>query len=69
MKKFADFILINLEKYKRTNEFNITPLDPQKNSYKLEFETSEEIDENANPFRDIEDMAEYARTLRENAWR
>jgi hypothetical protein len=68
-KKFTDFILTNLERYRKTNEFDITPLDPHKNSYRLEYDTAEEIDESANPFRDIENAAEYARALRENAWR
>ena len=50
---------MNLEKYKKQNEFNITHLDPQKNSYKLQFDDIEEVD----------DVAQYARKLRENAWR
>jgi hypothetical protein len=69
VKKFTDFILTNLERHKKTNEFDITPLDPRKNSYKLDYDATEEIDESANPFRDIENVAEYARSLRENAWR
>ena len=60
---------MNLEKYKKQNEFNITPLDPKKNSYKLQFDDIKEVDENANPFKDIDDVAQYARRLRENAWR
>ena len=69
IKQFSEFILMNLEKYKKQNDFNITPLDPQKNSYKLEFDDIEEVDESANPFKDIDDVAAYARRLRENAWR
>jgi len=30
VKNFSEFILINLEKYKKQNECDITPLDPQK---------------------------------------
>ncbi len=69
VKKFSEFILMNLEKYRKQNEFNITPLDPQKNSYKLKFDDIEEVDESANPFKDIDDVAQYAQKLRENAWR
>ena len=69
VKKFSEFILMNLEKYRKQNEFNITPLDPQKNSYKLKFDDIEEVDESANPFKDIDDVAQYARKLQENAWR
>ena len=69
VKKFSEFILINLEKYQKQNEFNITPLNPQKNSYKLNFDNIEEVDEGSNPFKDIDDVALYARKLRENSWR
>ena len=69
VKKFSEFILMNLEKHRKQNEFNITPLDPQKNSYKLKFDDIEEVDESANPFKDIDDVAQYAQKLRENAWR
>ena len=69
VKKFSEFILMNLEKYRKQNEFNITPLDPQKNSYKLKFDDIEEVDESANPFKNIDDVAQYAQKLRENAWR
>jgi len=30
IKKFSEFILTNLEKYKQQKEFDITPLDPAK---------------------------------------
>ena len=53
VKKFSEFILMNLEKYRKQNEFNITPLDPQKNSYKLKFDDIEEVDESANPFKKL----------------
>ena len=69
VKKFSEFILMNLEKYKKQNEFNITHLDPKKNSYKLQFDDIEEVDESANPFKDIDDVAQYARKLRESSWR
>ena len=69
VKKFSEFILMNLEKYRKQNEFNITPLDPQKNSYKLKFDDIEEVNESANPFKNIDDVAQYARKLRDNAWR
>ena len=69
MKKFSEFILMNLEKYKKRNEFNITPLDPTKNSYKLEFDNLGEVSEDANPFKDIDDVALYARKLRDSSWR
>ena len=69
VKKFSEFILMNLEKYRKQNEFNITPLDPKKNSYKLQFDDIEEVDESANPFKDIDNVVKYARKLRENAWR
>ena len=69
IKKFSEFILNNLEKYKQENEFDITPLDPKKNSYKLKFDNLDGIEEDANPFIDIDDVAMYARKLRENSWR
>ena len=69
IKKFSEFILTNLEKYQKQNEFDIFPLDPQKNSYRLKFDDIEEIDESANPFRDIDDVALYASRLRESSWR
>jgi len=69
VKKFSEFILMNLEKYKKQNEFNIIPLDPEKNSYTLKFDNIEEIDESANPFKEIDDVATYAQKLRENSWR
>ena len=69
VKKFSEFILNNLEKYKKQNEFNIIPLDPKKNSYKLKFDNLEEVDEHSNPFRDIDNVALYAQKLRENSWR
>ncbi len=53
VKKFSEFILMNLEKHRKQNEFNITPLDPQKNSYKLKFDDIEEVDESANPFKKL----------------
>lgn len=69
VKKFSEFILMNLEKYQKQNEFNVTPLNPKKNSYKLEFDDIKEVDESANPFKDIDDVALYARKLRNNSWR
>ena len=51
IKKFSDFILINLEKYKKQNEFKVTPLDINKNSYKLTFDNLEDVDESSNPFK------------------
>ncbi len=69
MKKISEFILMNLEKYKKQNEFNITPLDPTKNSYKLKFDDLGEVSEDSNPFKDIDDVALYARKLRDSSWR
>ena len=69
VKKFSEFILMNLEKYKKQNEFDIIPLDPKANSYRLQFDDIGEVDESANPFNDIDDVAVYARKLRESAWR
>ena len=68
VKKFSEFILMNLEKYKKQKEFNITPLDPAKNSYKLQFDDLGEVNEDANPFVDIDDVALYAKKLRESSW-
>ena len=67
--KFSAFILENLEKYKKDNEFNVTSLDPEKNAYKLNFDNLDAVEEDANPFAHIEDVASYAKKLRENAWR
>ncbi|KIM04493.1 MAG: hypothetical protein KU29_10515 [Sulfurovum sp. FS06-10] len=69
VKKFSEFILMNLDKYKKQNEFDVTPLDPTKHSYSLKFDNLDEVDESSNPFKDIEDVATYARKLRDSAWR
>jgi hypothetical protein len=69
VKKFAEFILINLKKHKKENKFNIKPLDPKKNSYRLKFDDLEDIDDNANPFKNIENVALYAQKLRNSSWR
>ena len=69
VKKFSEFILMNVDKYKKQNEFDITLLDPKKNSYRLKFDELDEVDESSNPFKDIEDVATYARELRDSAWR
>jgi len=68
-KKFSEFILMNLEKYQKQNEFNITTLNPQKNSYTLQFDDINDTEETTNPFKDIDDVALYAKNLRESAWR
>ena len=69
VQKFSEFILTNLEKYKKQDEFDITPLDPQKNAYTLKFDNIEGVKESANPFKDIDDITQYARDLRDSAWR
>jgi len=69
VRKFSEFILMNLERYKKQNEFDVTPLDPKTNSYTLKYDDLKEVDESANPFKDIEDVSAYARQLRENSWR
>ena len=69
VKKFSEFILMNLEKYKKQKEFDIIPLDPNKNSYSLKFDDIESINEEDNPFRDIDDVVLYSKKLRENSWR
>ena len=69
VKKFSEFILLNLKKSKETDEFDITHLDPKKNSYTLNVDNIGEVNENANPFKDVDDVATYAKKLRENAWR
>jgi hypothetical protein len=50
-------------------EKKITNLNPNKNSYKLKFDDLGEVNEDANPFADIDDVASYAKKLRENSWR
>ena len=42
VKKFSEFILISLKKYKNQKEFNVPTLDPKNNSYKLKFDNLEE---------------------------
>lgn len=69
VKKFSEFILNNLKNYKQEKTFDITPLDPKKNSYRLKFDNLGAAEEDANPFKNIEDVATYAKKLRENAWR
>jgi len=69
IKKFSEFILINLEKYKKQNEFQVTPLEIDENSYRLTFDNLEEVDESSNPFKEIDDVETYAKKLREKSWR
>jgi len=70
IKKFSEFILINLEKYpKQNNEFKVKTLDPKKNSSSLVFDNKVNVESSDNPFKDIEDVATYAKNLREKAWR
>ena len=69
VKKFSEFILFNLKRTRQTDEFHIIALDPQKNSYTLNFDNIGEVNEDANPFKDVDDVASYAKRLRENAWR
>ena len=69
VKKFSAFILENLEKNKKENEFNVVSLDPEKNAYTLNFDNLDTVEEDANPFANIEDVATYAKKLRESAWR
>ncbi len=62
-KKFSEFILANLKKYQlKKDEFTITKLDSTKNSYRLEKECS-------NPFKNIDNVVEYSKKLRETSWR
>ncbi len=68
IKVFSEFILNNLEQYKKQNEFDIVHIDPKKNAYKLEFDESIDVKEEDNPFKDIEDVVEYAKVLREKSW-
>ena len=67
--KFSEFILTHLKKHTKEDTFHITPLDPKQNAYKLHFDEIDEVDENDNPFKEIDNVAEYARKLRKNAWR
>jgi hypothetical protein len=69
MKAFSDFILKNLNQYKKQKEFNVTPLDPKENSYTLTFDDIEEVTENDNPFKNVDDVATYAKELRDTSWR
>lgn len=69
VKAFSAFILKNLEQYKKQKEFNVVHLDPQKNAYKLQFDDLGDVMEEDNPFKDIDDVATYARELREKSWR
>jgi len=69
IEKFSEFILQNLEAYNQKKEFDITPLDPEKNAYRLHYDNLGHVEEDANPFKNIEDVATYAKKLRENAWR
>ena len=41
----------------------------QKNAYKLKFDDLDDVTEEDNPFKDIDDVLNYARELRENSWR
>lgn len=66
---FSEFILKHLEQHKKQKEFDVVHLDPQKNAYKLQFDELDDVTEEDNPFKDIDDVATYARELREKSWR
>jgi len=66
---FSEFILQNLEQYKKQKEFDVVHLDPQKNSYKLKYDELDDVKEEDNPFKNIDDVATYARELRDKSWR
>ncbi len=51
IKAFSEFILKNFEQYKKQSEFNVTHLEPQKNSYKLKFDDLDDVKEEDNPFK------------------
>ena len=69
IKSFSEFILQNLKQHKNKKEFNVIHLDPKKNSYKLKFDELDDVSEDDNPFKDINDVATYARKLRDKSWR
>ncbi len=69
IKAFSEFILKNLQQHRKKKEFEIVHLDPHENSYLLEFDDLDEVKEEDNPFRDVEDVATYAKKLRESSWR
>ncbi len=61
---FTEFIKDSLRK----RENKIKHLDPFKNSYKATCNIKY-VDEKDNPFKDIIDSIQYAKELREKAWR
>jgi hypothetical protein len=69
VKKFSDFILSNLKRHQKKDTFEIAHLDPKKNAYKLTFDDIDPVDQDANPFKNIDNVAQYSRKLRERAWR
>ncbi len=69
VKKFSEFILLSIKKYKKQNEFNITPLNSKENSYRLKFDDLEEIKEEDNYIGNASDVVAYAKKLRENSCR
>ncbi len=69
-KKFSEFILENLKKYQlNKNQLTIKKFNPIKNSYKLKGDFTQDSDEYENPFKDVDDVVEYAKRLREISWR
>ena len=62
---FTQYIKSNL----LNKQENIEHLNPFENSYKIEFDSRYIINEEDNPFKDIRDSLEYAKELREKAWR
>ena len=69
IKLFSEFILKNLERQKKKKEFDVVHLDPNENSYSLTFDRLEDVQEEDNPFKEIEDVKAYAKKLRETSWR
>lgn len=69
VKAFSEFILKNLEQYKQKDEFNVVHLDPKQHSYRLDVDNLDDVKEEDNPFKDIEDVVTYAKKLRESSWR
>jgi len=68
-KNFPTLFLKNLKRHQQKDTFEIAHLDPKENAYKLTFDDIDPVDQDANPFKNIDNVAQYSRELRERAWR
>ncbi len=64
---FIAFISSSLKKLEKQSEFTFKKLNPQKNSYHIEIDIKDHCF--SNPFKDIDDVLEFSKSLRKSSYR